>query len=81
MYSMRKPYENDQADLIEWLSQNGLRIDEGVPHRERLYIDKNVLHLELYGEDLHTGELVAVPGTMKVTVMPPAELGIRRKDS
>ncbi|NMR31395.1 hypothetical protein [Crystallibacter degradans] len=68
------PVEGDQSALIQWLSENGVKVPEGVPEPGQVFMSPGTIHFNVYGLD--DDGLVTIEAEAPLLVPPPDELKI-----
>ena len=68
------PVERDQAGLIQWLAENGVKVPEGVPVPGAVFVSSGAIHFNVYG--MNDDGLVTVEAEVPLLVPPPDELKI-----
>lgn len=67
-----------QAPLIRWFAKNGVKVPEGVPEPEALFITETTIHLNVCGLEPDGRECV-VEAEAALVIDPPATLGIPQR--
>lgn len=67
-----------QVPLIQWLAMNDVKVPEGIPEPEAVFIAETMIHFNVFGRE-QDGSLCVVEARALLRVDPPETLRIPKR--